>query len=189
MRIAFLANTHGNLDLVERCLIMLADREQVDAIAAVGNAAYDVEAAMRGRQQRFPVAVEWADPGYPDYVLASVLGGVVEAPAHEVERSARIEGLLFTESSVVIGPITVGIERTSVRESAEAKIVVQSRPETTKIQRGDPIRICPGHVRAHEYERAPATCLILEEGANGAVHVRFIGIDGHQFGTADLLGN
>ncbi len=82
----------------------------------------------------------------------------------------------------------VGIERSGVRGAEGARIVIQSRPETTKIQRGEVIRICPGHVRAHEYERAAATCVVLEGGPDGSIQARFIGIDGHQFGSADLLG-
>jgi hypothetical protein len=175
-RHAFVANSHGNLPLLERMLVGLLEAG-VEHIHALDSCAYDVEAVIRIREERYPKPVQPGSPGFADYVLASVLSGVVEAPAGEVDRNVVMRG----RSRLHTTPETFSVDGHLISvgggDPAEVDLVVRhAGRRRLDVGRAVP-RLDPGHVRDEIYEGEPATSAVIEAGDKGLV-VRFVSTDG-----------
>lgn len=176
-RHAFLTQSHGNLGLLEQALVSLADAG-VEHIHALQGCAYDAQAVIRGRVQRFPRAAAPGETRFPDFVLASVLSGVVEAPAEELARNEHLAARVQVHTGparVQVGPFSVALGE---QEADGVRLVV--RPERTRrrldLGRAVP-RLDPGHLRAATHEGEPPTYAVVEPGADGLV-VHFLAPDG-----------
>lgn len=165
MKAGYVANSQGNLSLLERALVTLIERHRVDHVVPLDSAAYDVEAVLRSRRARFPAEVPWSDPGFADFVLASVLQGVVSVPDEEVERNGLLSGavrdpeepLEFGKWRVHVLPLGHTIEQTT------ADLVVTAGGDRGVDTTANPPTVRPGHLRADQWEGAPATCAIVED--------------------------
>lgn len=184
MKVAFVGNSQGNLALLERTLISLVDRHEVKRIYPLDSTADDVDAVLRARNARFPAEVEWTDPTYADFVLAAVLQGAVEVPAEEVGRTERVSRRVATPRGLIeLGGVKVAVTGAGGASRGEAQVVVSPQPGRRLVDSdGTPRRVCPGHLRADEWEGEPATCVLIE-AAGGAVRVTFVAPDGEQVGS------
>ncbi len=186
MKLGFVANSHGNLELLEAVVVMLIERHRVQHVVPVGTAVYDLDAVMRGRRQLFPVEVPWTSPSFPDFVLASVLHGMPRAPAAELERNERLAAAVVDEARAqqgfVMGPIEVGVVLPGHPSSA-APVLVRATPEHHGVEtQGDRVYIAPGHLRGLDPGADPATCLLLEVAAPGVLGARFLDPEGGAIG-------
>ena len=182
MKLGFVANSHGNLELLEAVMVMLVERHRVTHVVPVGSAVYDVDAVMRGRRQVFPVEVPWTSPAYPDFVLASVLQGMAWAPAAEIERNERLAAAVVDEDRArrgfVMGPVEVGVVLPG-HPSTAAPVVVRATPAHHGVEtQGERVYLAPGHLRGLDPGTDPATCLLLEIAAPGVLGARFLDPDG-----------
>jgi hypothetical protein len=177
MKVAFVANSHGNLDLLESFLLMLVSKHGVDEVVTVGGAGYDAAAVLRTRLQRYPVEVPWTDPSYADFVLASISQGVVEAPADEVAHTRALQQALRAETGeLVVGALKVAVQgEGSPGDDIGLRVVDEG--EGRRLTRGDVSELCPGQLRGMLWDGEPASCAVLEE-AGDKVRVRFIDLDG-----------
>lgn len=190
MKLAFVAHSHGNVALLEKALITLVDRLKVDRVVALESAADDAEAVLRSRNLRFPAELAPENPGFADFVLASVLSGVAEAPLDEVHRTARLRaalvpgragGQVFDVDSHRVG---VGV---TAADPASLALVVLTAVERRALARDEaPVRIAPGHLRAPQHDTEPAACLVVE-GVEGHLQGQFVAPDGARLGKVEIL--
>lgn len=190
MKYAFVAHSHGNLPLLEQALVTLIDRFKVDRIFALESAAYDAEAVVRARRQRHPAEVDWVDQNYPDFVLASVLGGVVQASPAAVGMTERLADALTISPRggdvVELGGRTLAIGVTNADPSTMAAVVLTAVARRQITVDSPPARIAPGHVRARMHDSEPASCLIVGE-VNGALQAQYISPNGDRLGGPTTL--
>ncbi|MCA9537963.1 MAG: hypothetical protein KC620_03710 [Myxococcales bacterium] len=189
MKIAFVANTGGNLPLLETVMAMLVERHEVDHIVAVDGAARDVEAVLRSRRMRFPIEVPWADKRYPDFVLASVLSGVIETPQAEVDRTQMMETALRSPAgeggSIELAGRHLGVQ-TAGREPIDPVVVVAGNGRHGVERAPDKVRICPGHLREPLWQGEPASCALVAL-AEGALYVGFLNAYGDLLEEAEPI--
>ena len=187
MKVGFVANSHGNLDLLESFLLMLVERHDVDRVIAVGGTApYDAAAVLRARRETHPVEVPWSDRRYADFVLASISRGVVEAPAEEVQRNRLLgQRLLGDATSVQIGDQRVAIQIPGRETPGEVPLMVDDR-EARGVQRGDRITVCPGQLRGMLWDGQPASCALVEAASDGLT-IRFLDLDGSELDEAETI--
>ncbi|MBU0550584.1 hypothetical protein KKF91_13125 [Myxococcota bacterium] len=164
MRIAFVANTHGELERLEEALLQLLNYG-VERIIPVELAVHDVEAVLRERAARFPEPVEPHDLRFPDFVLASVLRDQIEPDLDEVARTQRLRACLVTDGEAERGMRVEGqlIVVRSVQTPLEgAALLVLAPHERFNLNRDKiPPRLCPGHLRdAFEGGEAPGVALV-----------------------------
>ncbi len=178
-RHAFLAQSHGSLALLEEVLVGLV-AQGIAQIHAIDGCAYDVQAVMRGRAERFPRAVSRGAAGYADFVLASVLAGVVESPEEELRINDALRQALVLHTQ----PERIHIDGVpvAVGEAAASGSVLVVRGERTRrrldLGRGIP-RLDPGHLRGLQHDGEAATLAIVTRRADG-LEVAFQGVDGEQ---------
>ncbi len=184
MKVGFVSNSHGNLDLLEAALLALLEKESVDAIVAVDQAAYDADAVLRVRKQRHPQPVEWDAPGYADYVLGCVLHGVSRPAPDEIERTEALAKKMNTaEKPLDIEGHAIALHLPA-RELPKAAAVVHAGHDAGRVDRADgPPLLCPGHLRAREWEGEPATCAVVEV-VEGKLRARFVDLAGETVGEA-----
>lgn len=187
MKVAFVANSHGNLDLLESFLLMLIDRHEVDRVVAVGDSApYDAAAVLRARLERHPVEVPWTDPEYADFVLASITRGVVEAPADEVVRNRALrERLLCDAAEIEITGRTIAVQLPGAAPPATGPLVIDEG-EARGVERGARTTICPGQMRGMLWDGQPASCALVEPWQE-KLHVRFLDLDGADLDEAEIV--
>lgn len=187
MKLAFVAHSHGNLPMLEQALTTLVDRYQVSQIFALESAAYDAEAVVRSRRQRFPAEVERNDSHYPDFVLASVLGGVVQAPNEAVQLTERIAAVLTASPRggdvVDLDGRTVAVGVTNADPSTMAAVVLPAVARRHAAVDSPPARIAPGHLRARMHEGEPASCLIMGV-VNDILQAQYLSPTGDRLGVA-----
>ncbi len=180
MKIAFVSNSHGAGPLLETALLMLVERHDVDRIVPVGSAVRDVESVIVGRQRRFPDTVEWTAPGYPDYVLAAVLEGVVDTPAAEVERTQLLSAVVRPmngREAIEIEGRALSVTQPGETE-ADTPIVVSDYPGRHGVEwRGGRIHICPGQLKELVWDEEPASCALVAM-AEGQLYVGFLDLYG-----------
>jgi hypothetical protein len=180
MKLGFVANSHGNLALLEEVMLMLVERHRVDRIVPVESAVYDADAVQRGRRQRFPAEVAWTDPSYADFVLASVLQGVVEAPDAELQRNAQLAERVATEGERSAG-FGSGLRRVALAGTPGAKsagVVVRANPERRGVTRGNgAVLLTPGHLRGRDFTGEGASCALVELN-DGKLTAHFLDVDG-----------
>ncbi|MCA9547320.1 MAG: hypothetical protein KC613_23115 [Myxococcales bacterium] len=176
-RHAFLTQSQGNLGLLEQALVALADAG-VEHIHALHGCAYDAQAVIRGRVQRFPRAAAPGEARFADYVLASVLSGVVEAPEGELIRNDRLAARVQVHpgpARVQVGPYAVAVGE----QAAEGvRLVVRPDRARRRLDLGRAVpRLDPGHLQAANHEGEPATFAVVEATGGGLV-VHFLAPDG-----------
>ncbi|MGK0359673.1 MAG: hypothetical protein ACI9U2_001979 [Bradymonadia bacterium] len=190
MKLAFVAHSHGNLAMLEQALITLVDRFEATRVFALESAAYDAEAVVRARRQRFPAEVEWRDQNYPDFVLASVLGGVVQAPTDAVALTERIAKALTISPRggdvVDLEGRTIGIGVTSADPSTMAAVVLPAVARRQVSVDSPPARIAPGHLRDRVHDGEPACCLIVGV-VNHELQAQYVSPTGDRLGPAVTL--
>lgn len=181
MKIAFVSNSQGAGALLETVLLMLVERHEVERIVPVGGAIQDVESVVLGRRRRFPEEVAWADPDYPDYVLAAVLEGVVSTPQFEVERTELLAMSVRPfdprEKAIDIQGRHIGV---AFRDGPppETPIVVSASPGRHGVEwRDGRIWICPGQLREVMWDDEPAACALVAM-AEGRLYVGFLDLYG-----------
>ncbi len=187
MKVGFVANSHGNLDLLESFLLMLVERHEVDRVVAVGGTApYDAAAVLRARLERHPVEVPWTDPGYADFVLASITRGVVQAPEEEVLRNRMLaERLVADASQIQVGEQTVAVQIPGANPPTTGALVFDER-EARGVERGERPTICPGQMVGLLWDGQPASCALVEP-SKGKLRVRFLDLDGADLDEAEIL--
>ncbi len=181
MKVAFVSNSQGSGPLLETALLMLVERHDVDRIVPIGGAMRDVDAVLIGRRRRFPQAVTWTEKGYPDYVLAAVLEGVVETPLIEVERTEQLAAAVLPfdvrERAIDVEGRPIAVARPGEPEP-EGPIVVSEAPGRHGVQRRDGrIFVCPGQMRDLMWDDEPASCALVAM-AEGQLYVGFLDIYG-----------
>ena len=190
MKLAFVAHSHGNLAMLEQALITLVDRFEATRVFALESAAYDAEAVVRARRQRYPAEVAWRDQNYPDFVLASVLGGVVQAPTDAVALTERIaEALTISPRGgdvVDLEGRTIGIGVTTADPATMAAVVLPAVARRQISVDTPPARIAPGHVRARMHENEPASCLLVGV-VNNTLQAQYVSPNGDRMGPAVTL--
>jgi len=118
MTLAFVGPAGAPPARLEKLLLTLAERRDVEAIVPVGAAQGEIAAVLRSRERRFPVEVPWTSPDYPDFVLSAVLDGV-GAEAAQPEEQIRNQRL--TELVRRIGRGAVHFEVEAGRRIAVAE--------------------------------------------------------------------
>lgn len=186
MKLAFVAHSHGNLPMLEQALTTLVDRYQVSQIFALESAAYDAEAVIRARRQRYPAEVDANDQGYPDFVLASVLGGVVQAPTDAVRLTERMSTVLTASPRggdlVDLDGRTVAVGVTNADPSTMAAVVLPAVARRHAAVDTPPARIAPGHLRARMHEGEPASCLVMGV-VNDILQAQYLSPTGDRLGV------
>ncbi|MCB9548456.1 MAG: hypothetical protein H6706_21825 [Myxococcales bacterium] len=190
MTLAFVAHSHGNLTLLERALLTLVERYRVDRVVVLDTAADDTEAILRSRDLRFPGVAEPDDPGFADYVLASVLSGSPEPATEEVARTRRLRATVTAcrggGQVYALGGHRIGVGVTSVNP-ANLSAVVLTAIERRAVARDEaPVRVAPGQLRAASVDGEPPACLLVGV-QDGHLQGQFIGPDGSRLGKAELL--
>ncbi len=187
MKVGFVANSHGNLELLESFLLMLVERHEVDVLVAVGGTApYDAAAVLRARLERHPVEVAWTEPGYADFVLASISRGVVQAPAEEVDRNKRLQARLRANADrVEIGERVLAVKIPGASPPETGPLVFDEREERG-VERGERVLICPGQLRGMLWDGQPASCALVEP-AKDRLRVRFLDLDGADIDEAEII--
>ncbi len=182
MKLAFVANTHGNLDLLEAVALMLVERMDVGRVVPVGSAVYDLDAVLRSRAQRYPAEVPWTSAGFADFVLASVLHGVSQVPVAELRRNALLDACALSEAQaergLVIGDdVCVGVVLPAHPRPMGA-VLVRATPEHRGAQLEDGhVLISPGHLRGRDQGAEPASCCLVT-ATGRTLSVRFVDPDG-----------
>lgn len=181
MKIAFVSNSHGAGPLLETALLMLVERHDVDRIVPLSSAVRDVDAVIAGRQRRFPDAVTWSEPGYADFVLASVLEGVVETPVAEVERTELLQAVVMPfdarEKAIDVEGRRIAVVQPGEPEP-DAPIVVSDYPGRHGVEyRDGRILICPGQLKEVVWDDEPASCALVAM-AEGQLYVGFLDLYG-----------
>lgn len=186
-RHAVVAQSHGNLALLEQMLLRLVD-DGVDVIHAIDAAAYDVQAVVRSRSERYPRPVRPGEPGFEDFVLASVLSGVVEAPPEALAQNAALQRAVRPRpeaEAVHIGLALVGMGGSRPPDDCTVHVVV-GRESTGIDARSKPVRVYPGHLRSPDSQGVPAACTRLRAVPHG-VEIQFIGLDGQPLAPAQTV--
>lgn len=165
MRIAFIANSHGQLEVLEAALLSL-EGHGVDRIVPVELAVQDVDAVLRERAARFPEPVDPDDPGFPSFVLASVLRDQVTPNELEIARTRALRARIVKDGEAEQGMNIEGhmIVVRSVQTPLDgADLLVLAPQERFSLNRDKtPPRLCPGHLRPEEEGGEPPGFVLVD---------------------------
>lgn len=174
-RFAVLAPTFSRLNELEQLLIRLID-EGYTHILAMEGAIHDVQAVLRARTMRFPESVPAHEPGYEDFVFASVMARMNKGPPIELARSHRLHDALYFLYQPSV--LRFGQWHCAVGDVAaeDVQLSISLRGSQMGLdQQGLPARACLGPTGPLEGERA--SVLGLRALASG-LELLFLGMDG-----------
>ena len=171
MRIAFIANTDGHLDTLEKLMLTLCARTDIDRIVGVGDAVNDLSMVYERRCLLFPKEVNWQQDEYRKFVLASVIHGISDVPPEESSRNERmgqmLQGMAIPPKGWQYGPCRILQEQKPEGEdpclilTAGKNLPDGPRPFIKKLSSKQFV-ICPG--RVIEGNRKPSTSAVVTLG-------------------------
>jgi len=189
MKLAYLANFDGDPARLEALMLCLLEQHEVDGLVPVGASADPVMAAVARRAGRLPPERGWTDPGFADFVLQAVLGGVAQdpTPREEVERTHRLQSAVSVglAESHTLGNRRVAAVAEGGEPPAGIALIITDSAKAGVDRGADPPRVHPGQLRAGD-GGTPASCVTVEpvgEGADAHLRVVFVGGGGQVMAT------